>query len=511
MDNLTSKFITICRNPGLGKRPLGGMIGVSYNTAARYRSLIEAYNLDEAEIARLGDSGLAALIRQPPGKEAEEPALDSALIDLQSGLSRRQVYDKFMTTTDARATISYRTFCVRIAARLADREPLMRLVHAPGAAVMVDFAGYRPPMLNHARERVNAELFVGVLPASGYTFACAVASQSTADWIWANVQMLEFYGGVPRKIICDNLKAAVIACPRREAPRLNPIFASFCAHYGLVTAPARVRRPRDKGSVEAHVKIVQRRLAHALANLPLPTLAELNRVVSGVIDEINATVIRRLVSERRRDLFDTYERAELAPLPAHRFEHFEEFRVRKLRPDYHVEHGKVAYSVPCELIGRPVMVRAFHDRVEIWHDGHQVACHPRIHKPGHIETIDRHRPEGHRKWADRKEDDLLAWANSFGSAVQEVARAEAARGLHGAAGRNQYGAITRLPREFGRETFEQACAIAVERGRPRLGVVRNLLENARHTGHVSRRVRKQPSTKANVRGPDYYSDLGRGA
>lgn len=509
MDNLSTKFLTIVRHPDLGKRPLARQIGVSPNTAARYKALATAFELNEAAIARLGDSGIARLIHGPCDAGMREPVWDSILVKLQAGQSRKEAYEDFKAECADESVIAYRTFCKRIAELLTDREPVMRLVHTPGAAVMVDFAGYRPPALGPDSEGMKVELFVGVLPASGYVFACAVLTQSTEDWVWANVAMLEAMGGVPRKIICDNLKAAVLACPKGKPPRLNSVFAAMCEHYSLIAQPARVRRPRDKGSVEAHVKIVQARLARKLASLPLLPLAELNRVIARVIDDINDAKIRRLVTEKRRVLFKTFEQSALAPLPAKRFEHFVEVRLRKLPRDYHIVVGKVAYSAPHELIGRPVMARVFHNHVEIWHDGRQIACHRRVRIENHIETIDRHRPEGHRSWTESGNDDFVAWAVEYGDNVRRFVAAEAARDLRGAARHNQYRAIVRLPREFGRPAFEQACAMAAANGALRLSIVRNILENNRISGDLKRRPATRPSATANVRGPAYYAKVGR--
>lgn len=450
------------------------------------------------------------LVRSPHQRNLAEPIWDEELGKLQSGLTRQEAYDEFIAVTHDKSVIAYRTYCDRIQALRPVGSPTMRLHHLPGDAIMVDYAGDRPKALNDNGDVQPVWLFVATLPNSGMTFACVSWTQSIEDWIWANNQALAYFGGVPRRIIPDNLKAAVTSRPRGKPPVLNRVFIAFCEHYGLIADPTRIKAPKDKGSVEAHVKIVQRAVRISLARKPVMTLAELNVHVWLLVNGINDRPIRRIITEKRRVLFERHEQAELAPLPAEPFEHFAEKLIKKLGTDYHIIWDKVAYSAPYALIGRPIRVRAFRDRIELWNDGREIARHVRVRIPGHRQTLEQHCPDGHKAWASRDDQDLEKWAIGFGGSVQMVARAEADRQLRGAARINQYKGLTRLPREFGRSDFETACNIAAERGRPSLVIVRNILENARHTGRFPsvRIIKRHAPPKANVRGAAYYAQSG---
>jgi hypothetical protein len=101
------------------------------------------------------------------------------------------------------------------------------------------------------------QVFVAVLGASNYTYAEATWTQSLPDWTGSHVRTLEFLGGVPRTIVPDNLRAAVLRANWYE-PGINPTYRDLAAHYGTAILPTRVRRPRDKAKVEAGVLVVER-------------------------------------------------------------------------------------------------------------------------------------------------------------------------------------------------------------------------------------------------------------
>jgi transposase len=96
---------------------------------------------------------------------------------------------------------------------------------------------------------------VACLPFSNYCYATAVPSQKTPDFLDALDKCIQFLGGVPRCIVPDNLKSAVIKSDRYE-PEINRCMEDPANHYGTVIVPARAGKPRDKSAVENHVKII---------------------------------------------------------------------------------------------------------------------------------------------------------------------------------------------------------------------------------------------------------------
>lgn len=134
------------------------------------------------------------------------------------------------------------------------------------------------------------KLFVAAMGASNYTYAEACPSESLSDWIGVHTNLFAFLGGVPKFVICDNLKAAVTN-PDRYDPGLNRTYAEMASHYGTAVLAARPRRPKDKAKVEVAVQIAQRWVLR-LRNQRSFSLAELNAAIRLLVAELNARQMR---------------------------------------------------------------------------------------------------------------------------------------------------------------------------------------------------------------------------
>jgi transposase len=125
----------------------------------------------------------------------------------------------------------------------------MRQTHVVGEKLFVDFAGDTIAVFDATSGQVRqAHIFVAALGASNYTYAEARWSEGLVDWIGAHVNALAALGGVPKAVVCDNLKAGVTR-PSRYEPAINRTYQDLADHYGVVVLPTRVRKPRDKTSV----------------------------------------------------------------------------------------------------------------------------------------------------------------------------------------------------------------------------------------------------------------------
>jgi transposase len=124
--------------------------------------------------------------------------------------------------------------------------PVMRQEHVAGDKVFVDYSGKRIDIVDPSTGIViEAELFIGVLGASSYTYAEATFTQTLPDWIGSHVQMFRFFGGVPRLTVPDNLKSAVNKASFYD-PEINRSYGMMAAHYGVGVLPARPRKPATR-------------------------------------------------------------------------------------------------------------------------------------------------------------------------------------------------------------------------------------------------------------------------
>ncbi|EAQ33647.1 ISPsy14, transposase [Nitrobacter sp. Nb-311A] len=142
----------------------------------------------------------------------------------------------------------YTWFCERFAAWQRRAHPTFRHRHAAGAVLQTDYAGPTVEVVDPQTGEVRqAQIFVAVLGASSLTFAMASFGQRLPDWIEGQTQALAYIGGVPKAVVCDNLKAAVAKALWFE-PTLDQTFAAMAEHYDTTILPTRSRKPRDKGN-----------------------------------------------------------------------------------------------------------------------------------------------------------------------------------------------------------------------------------------------------------------------
>lgn len=269
----------------------------------------------------------------------------------------------------------------------------MRQTHVGGEKVFVDFAGDTIDVIDPASGEVRAmKLFVAAMGASNYTYAEAVASEGLEDWIGAHVRMFSFLSGVPKVVVPDNLKSAVLKADRYD-PGLNRTYAEMAEHYGTTILLARPRKPRDKAKVEVAVQVAQRWILARLRNRRFFSLAELNAAIRHLRDELNMRLMRGYGASRA-DLFATLDRPHLQPLAEMAYA-FARWKRARVAPDYHVEVDSSWHSVPFGLIREEVDIRICGETVEIFHKGQRVASHLRC--PGrrsHV-TLPEHMPSAH--------------------------------------------------------------------------------------------------------------------
>jgi transposase len=193
----------------------------------------------------------------------------------------------------------------------------MRQSHAGGEKLFVDYAGDTVPVIvdRLTGEVREAQIFVAVLGASSFSYAQATWTQGLADWIAAHVGALEAIGGVPRLLVPDNAKVAVVKACLYD-PEVNRSYAEMAAYYGMAVLPARPKKPRDKAKVEAAVLIVERWLIGRLRHRRFHGLGELNQAIGELLYHLNDVRPIRRLGVTRRQLIEELDRPHLKPLPA---------------------------------------------------------------------------------------------------------------------------------------------------------------------------------------------------
>jgi transposase len=345
--------------------------------------------------------------------------------------------------------------------------PFRRMECGPGEEAQVDF-GSGAPVVTPSGKRRKTNVFRIVLSHSRKGYSEATFTQTTEDFFRCLENAFAHFGGVPRTLVIDNLKAAV-AHPDWFDPELTPKVQSFCRHYGTVILPTKPYTPRHKGKIESGIKYVKN---NALKARHFASLQEQNRALADWDRTVADTRIHGTTKRQVALLFEQAERAALLPLPLERFACFHEGK-RKVNRDGHVEVAKAYYSAPPEYLGREVWVRWDARLVRIFnHRFEQIALHAR-HEQGRFSTRQEHIAKEKISGLERGVSYLLHKLSVVGPFTRQWSEAVVnARGIEGT--RVLQGLLA-LTKKHPCAALEQACEIACSHGCWRLRAVRQLL------------------------------------
>jgi transposase len=402
--------------------------------------------------------------KQPSGCE---PWRSTIAAKVKLGLSAQRIYQDL--TTEHGFQGSY--FSVRRFVRqLRDRRdlPVRRFESEPGEEAQVDF-GTGAPLLGPDGKRRKTHVFRIVLSHSRKAYSEAVTRQTTDNFIRCIENAFYHFGGAPRHLVLDNLRAAVKKADWFE-PELNPIVRSFAAHYGTVFLPARPYRPTYKGKVERGIGYVQ---DNALKGRTFDTLEGQNQFLLDWEHTVADTRLHGTTRHQVGKLFVEAERPALLPLPAGRFPSFHEGR-RTVHRDGHIEVDKAYYSIAPEYLAREVwvrwdahMVRVFNDRMEL------IASYPK-REPGRFSTDRRHIVSEKISGVERGAGWLLSRVRLIGP--ESVRWAEATISARGVEGVRVIQGLLSLTRRHGTAAIERACETAHGYGAFHLRTIRALID-----------------------------------
>jgi transposase len=372
---------------------------------------------------------------------------------------------------------------------------VLRQAHRGGEKAFVDFCDGISLVHPGTGEPVPTQLFVGTLGASSYTFAIATLSQELPVWLDCHVRMYEFFCGVSSLTICDNLRAGVTHPDRYEA-ELNASYRELATHYGTCVIPTRVRKPRDKGKVEAAVLVAQRWILAVLRHRTFHHLDELNAAIAELLEKLNDRVMRH-VKQSRRALYERLDRPALKPLPARPYE-YAEWKQVGVNIDYHISFDDHYYSVPHPLVGETLWCRATHHTVELFHKGKRITSHVRSFARYQYSTHPEHRPASHRAHLEWTPSRLINWGKSIGphtaAVVEHVIRSKP----HPEQGYRSALGLLRLSERFSAPRLEKACERAITIRSASYRTVKTMLQQ---------RMEEVPLFDQ-AHGPDPAADLG---
>lgn len=470
---------------GRSHRQIGASVGVDHKTVGRYHRWAKAQGWLVPESALPEPETLQQAWDTTWGKLPAQNVTPLARYDAeiralrQRGLSKQVVMRELGKHGEFDS--SYSALCRHIRQLEGPgHEATVRVETSPGEETQVDF-GAAGLMYDPATKRVRkAWAFVMTLSWSRHQYVQFVFDQRVETWLTLHRQAFEAFGGVPRRIKLDNLKAAIVkAC--LDDPQVQRAYRECAEHYGFVIAPCRVATPRHKGKVERGVGYVAgnflagRDYAQAHENVQ-----HANAEVRDWVRDVAGQRIHGTTRERPLQRFHETERANLQALPVRAYE-AALWTTLQLHRDGYIVFEQSYYSAPFRLIGERLTVRATATTVQLYDPRHAlVATHTRATQPGQRKTNAAHLPLG--KAAGVRLETLTSLtplqerAALLGPHVAQVIAALLEDRVVDK--RRTVSRLLRLADQHSPAALEQACQRAVESGDPSPLSVRNWLKIA---------------------------------
>jgi len=402
----------------------------------------------------------------------------------------------------------YTWFCRHLNDYLGNKDVTAIFEHRPGEKMMVDFAGeglsYIDPQTG---EVIQTQVWVSVLPFSSYMYVEAVESQKQEDVAGCFQRTVCFFQGIPQSALFDNFRRVV-----KRADRYEPIFTELmdilAVHYQCSFMATRIRKPRDKASVETAVNVAYRRIYAKLRHQTFYSLAELNGAIAIALDELNN---RRFKGKEhsRRDLFETYEKPLLGSLPTQKLQLRRRAEV-KIQKNYHVILGQDMhqYSVPYRFAGKSAKIYYTQTQVEIYLGYQRIALHQRNRSRYGYTTLSEHMPPNHLAVYKQKGWDgayFLRWAGRIGPATRHAIAMMLNTRAFPEQTYNACLGVLRLADTYSDDRLEAVCKLLSDSPKITYRLIHTMLKNNRDH-HLFTRTDEDSITPehANLRGPDTY-------
>jgi transposase len=502
------------KSEGLSKLKISKLLNIHRATLDNYLSKFEATGESYQGLLQYSDGQLGALVYNTSATTKLDKRIDVLKKHLDyfkeelslPGVTRKTLWEEYQEACPD--GYSYTQFCEHFARHIKRTKATMHLSHRAGDYLQVDFAGKQLHYIDiQTGEIVPCPVLVCTLPFSGYTYVEALPTAGQEHLFCALNRCLEYFGGVPRNVLSDNMKQFVGKNQRYEY-KFQELASQWAVHYNTNLEATRPRKPKDKPTVENNVYLSYLRIYAKIRNEEFHSLIELNKRIGELLGPYNQAPFQKL-SGSRHERFLQDEKPLLKTLPQEPFD-IKHTTIGKVQMNYHVILGedRHQYSVPYQYIGQTTKIIYDEHHVEIYIGFQRIAIHKRDYRKHSYTTLAEHMPEKHLKYNETlgwDADYFLTLAKKIGESSLEIfSRILASKDFI----EQTYNAcigLKRLSEIYGADRFEAACSRALNASRVSYGMIKNILEN---------NLDKQPQTQLNlfivprhenIRGPQNYN------
>jgi transposase len=494
---------------GLSQRSIAASCGCGKGTVQRTLEHAKEHRLVWPLPPDMTDTALKKLF-SPPGQNGgcyKEPDFEQVHREMaKSSVTLTLLWSEYSAECRQNGDIPYMytAFCDQYRTYRIKTNATMHIERRPGEQMEVDWAGQTMGITdNLTGEMIPAYIFVSALSYSGYAYVEAFLSRNQENWIAAHVNAYRFFGGATRILVPDNLKTGVTKNTRAEVV-LNRTYQEMAEHYGTAVLPARVRKPKDKPSVEGAVGTISTWIIAALRNWKFFSLQEINEAVRGKLEEFHRKPFQKKPG-CRLSVFLEEEKPLLLPLPKKEFE-FAQWKICTVAYNYHVSVDKMFYSVPHEYIKQQADIRLTWSMIEVFVSGDRIASHVRKYGyPGQYSTLPEHMPEDHRKYTQWNAERFLSWARSIGGNTVTVVKAILDSRKIEQQGYRAVMALLNLSKKYSAPRLEAACKRALSYTlSPSFKSIRTILATGQDNLSEEEASKDASADFGFTRGPGYY-------
>jgi transposase len=502
------------RVAGTSKLEISRILQIHRATLDLYLLKLETTGKSFSDLLCLDDQTLGGLVYSPqnvakPDNRYEILVLQFPYIKQElekTGVTRKLLWEEYKTIFPE--GYGYAQFCEHLSRHMQLNKATMHFSHRPGEFLQIDFAGKSLSYIDpETGEIIKCPVLVCTLPFSSYTYVEALASAKQEYLFAALNRCLEYFGGVPKNILSDNMKQYIQKNDRYQFT-FQELAEQWSAHYNTNLDVTRPRKPKDKPTVENNVYISYLRIYSKLRNQQFFSLSELNQNIQKLLVGYNQTRFQKLEGSRS-DRFLNQEKHLFKPLPS------EPYTIKyttkaKVQMNYHVILGqdRHQYSVPYQYIGQQTKLVYDQNTVEVYIGINRIAIHPRSDRKNGYTTIDEHMPERHLRYKETQgwdADYFLSVASKIGVYSREVFKQVLASKDFIEQTYKACIGLKRLAEVYQNNRFEAACQRALNGTRINYGVIKNILKNNLDKQNIDQRLLFEIPLHENIRGPIAYN------
>lgn len=507
---------------GLSLQDIAQRLGSNKSTVKRHLDRARVLGIDWPTVKPMSETEINALFAKQRAVDISTHIPDWEQIYLRTkgknGSTLKALWQEYLNTTpETKDALTYSTFCRHFndfKARLPVclEELSMTMQWEIGDVAMIDYAGTKMFLIDpNSGERQAVNIFVGILAYSNFTFCMATPRQTRDDWIDGIVEMLNYFGGVPRYIYLDNSTSLVTKASKYN-PTISDEMKSLCEYYGCEAFAVSPGEPTHKALVESAVNLVTQRIIEPLSNRPFFNIEALNIEIKRLLAAHNAKLFYRDSELSRIKLYEE-ESQYLVALPRIQYEKSLIQKTLKVKKDYLIRYHNRRYSVPYSYVGKRVKVIILprKKQLEIYDldTGELIAQHE-LRVDGLKTTVKiEHMPSNHQ-YVALTNTELLELIGKSGKASKDLAY-RIASGVSERHAQKLLRGIYNEQRKLESDIFEQCCTDVMKMMSPSYDALMRTLDLYRDNTVTTETKRLKHGSKLeikksqkNVRGRQYY-------